>query len=196
MIQYHNSIRVLINGGTGRWSGGDACAPAEPPCAEVVMVNRGAISLTADPCVRQVISDTADAQFPAEVTKLASIMIAQGALVWARAAMAAAGTREPSRVASRPSGFDPSRRNSVSLAGGTRSRASPSLHIDVAVTVPRSGALLTGLATAVGAASRRGPRVGAMLTLLRLPFSSGHCLHRQIPLLARAKGCCPSRAPG
>lgn len=42
-----------------------------------------------------------------------------------------------------------------SLAGGTRLRAPPSLHAGVAITVPRSGALLTGLATAVGPASRR-----------------------------------------
>jgi len=62
--------------------------------------------------------------------------------------------------------------NNVSLAGGTRSRPSPSLHAGVAITVPRSGALLTGLATAVGPASRRGSRVGAMLTLLRLPLSA------------------------
>lgn len=45
-----------------------------------------------------------------------------------------------------------------SLAGGTRSRTPPSLHDGVAITVPRSGALLTGLATAVGPASRRVPR--------------------------------------
>jgi len=37
----------------------------------------------------------------------------------------------------------------VALAGGTRPRAPPSLHAGVAITVPRSGALLTGLATAV-----------------------------------------------
>jgi hypothetical protein len=42
------------------------------------MVNRRAISLTADPRVRQVILDTAAAQFPAEVTKLAQSMVAQG----------------------------------------------------------------------------------------------------------------------
>ena len=36
---------------------------------------------------------------------------------------------------------------------------------------PSAGAFLTGLATAVGPASRRGSRVGAMLTLLRLPPS-------------------------
>ena len=46
----------------------------------------------------------------------------------------------------------------MSLAGGTRSRAPPSLHSGVAITVPRTGAFLTGLATAVGPASRRVPR--------------------------------------
>lgn len=79
----------------------------------------------------------------------------------ARAAIAAAGSREPSRVASRPSGFDPSRKHiyihihNVSLAGGTRSRAPPALRAGAAHTVPRSGALLTGLATALGPGSRR-----------------------------------------
>ncbi|MGY4421956.1 hypothetical protein ACVWY2_004405 [Bradyrhizobium sp. JR6.1] len=74
---------------------------------------------------------------------------------------AAPGSCEPSRVASRPSGLDPSRKHititraiyrniyNVSLAGGTRPRAPPSLHAGVAITVPRWGALLTGLATAV-----------------------------------------------
>src|ERR1700675_1789138 len=42
------------------------------------MVNRRANALTADPRVRQVILDTASAQFPAEVTKLAQSMVAQG----------------------------------------------------------------------------------------------------------------------
>src|SRR5260370_30698247 len=42
------------------------------------MLNRRTISLTADPRVRQVTLDTADAQFPAEVTKLAQSMVAQG----------------------------------------------------------------------------------------------------------------------
>jgi hypothetical protein len=42
--------------------------------------------------------------------------------VWARAASAAPGSREPSRKASRPSGFDPSR-DHESLAGGTRPRS-------------------------------------------------------------------------
>jgi hypothetical protein len=42
------------------------------------MVNRRAISLTSDPRVRQVILDTADAQFSAEVARLARSMVAEG----------------------------------------------------------------------------------------------------------------------
>ena len=66
-----------------------------------------------------------------------------------------------------------------SLAGGTRSRAPPSLHAGVAITVPRSGALLTGLATALGpgpAATRRryaDPPAGASFDSPIL----GSCLH-------------------
>ena len=73
------AFRVLIIGGTGQV--GDAVVralAAEPSCAEVVMVNRRAIPLTADPRVRQVILDTASAQFPADVTRLAQGMVAQG----------------------------------------------------------------------------------------------------------------------
>lgn len=51
---------------------------AEPSCVEVVMVDRRAASPTADPRVLQVILDTADVRFPAEVTKLAQRMVAQG----------------------------------------------------------------------------------------------------------------------
>jgi uncharacterized protein YbjT (DUF2867 family) len=69
----------LIIGGTGQVGAAVVFAlAAEPSCAEVVMVNRRAISLTADPCVRQVTLDTAAAQFPAEVTKTAQNMVAQG----------------------------------------------------------------------------------------------------------------------
>jgi uncharacterized protein YbjT (DUF2867 family) len=77
------AFRVLIIGGTGQVGAAVVRAlAAEPSCAEVVMVNRKAIpletiSLTADPRVRQVILDTAAAQFPAEVTKLAQRMVAQ-----------------------------------------------------------------------------------------------------------------------
>jgi hypothetical protein len=51
---------------------------AAPSCAEVVMVNRKAIPLTATHRLRQVILDTATPQFPAEVTKLARSMVALG----------------------------------------------------------------------------------------------------------------------
>ena len=73
------AFRVLIIGGTGQVGAAVVRAlAAEPSCAEVVMVNRKTISLTADPHVRQVILDTAAAQFPAEVTGLAQSMVAQG----------------------------------------------------------------------------------------------------------------------
>src|SRR6202163_4143076 len=73
------AFRVLIIGGTGQVGAAVVRAlAAEPSCAEVVMVNRRAISLTADARVRQVILDTADAQFPAEVTKLSQSLVAQG----------------------------------------------------------------------------------------------------------------------
>ena len=65
-----------------------------------------------------------------------------------------------------------------SLAGGTRSRAPPSLHSGVAITVPRSGAFLTGLATAVGPASRRVPRrryADAPAAALSAGLSTGGC---------------------
>jgi uncharacterized protein YbjT (DUF2867 family) len=72
-------FRVLIIGGTGQVGAAVVRAlAAEPSCAEVVMVNRRAISLAADPRVRQVILDTAADQFPAEVTGLAQGMVAQG----------------------------------------------------------------------------------------------------------------------
>jgi len=73
------TFRVLIIGGTGQV--GDAVVralTAEPSCAEVVMVNRRAVSQAADRRVRAVILDTAAAQFPAEVTGLAQSMIAHG----------------------------------------------------------------------------------------------------------------------
>jgi uncharacterized protein YbjT (DUF2867 family) len=77
------SFRVLIIGGTGQVGAAVVRAlAAEPLCAEVVMVNRKPISLPDGPRVRQVILDTADAGFPAEVTKLAQGMIAQGAPVY------------------------------------------------------------------------------------------------------------------
>jgi uncharacterized protein YbjT (DUF2867 family) len=77
------AFRVLIIGGTGQVGAAVVRAlVAEPSCTEVVMVNRRAIALTADPRVRQVIADTAAPQFPAEVTKLAQDMVAQGVPVY------------------------------------------------------------------------------------------------------------------
>ncbi len=71
------AFRVLIIGGTGQVGAAVVRAlVAEPSCAEVVMVNRKAIPLTANHRLRQVILDTAAAQFPAEVTKLALSMVA------------------------------------------------------------------------------------------------------------------------
>src|ERR1700727_3178004 len=73
------AFRVLIVGGTGQVGAAVARAlAAEPSCAEVVMVNRRAISPTDDPRVRQVVLDTAATQFPAEVTGLAQRMVALG----------------------------------------------------------------------------------------------------------------------
>ena len=73
------TFRVLIIGGTGQVGAAVVRAlAAEPSCAEVVMVNRRAISATADASVRQVILDTATAEFPAEVSKLAQGMVAHG----------------------------------------------------------------------------------------------------------------------
>jgi uncharacterized protein YbjT (DUF2867 family) len=73
------AFRVLIAGGTGQVGAAVVRAlAAEPSCAEVVMVNRRAVSLAADARVRQVIMDTADARFPADVTRLAQSLVAQG----------------------------------------------------------------------------------------------------------------------
>jgi uncharacterized protein YbjT (DUF2867 family) len=78
------AFRVLIVGGTGQVGAAVLRAlAAEPSCVEVVMVNRRAISPPADRRVRSVILDTASAQFPAEVTRLAQSMLAQGDPVYA-----------------------------------------------------------------------------------------------------------------
>ena len=72
-------FRVLIIGGTGQVGAAVMRAlAAEPSCAEVVMVNRRAMLPPADPRVREVVLDTAAPQFPAEVTKLAQGLVAQG----------------------------------------------------------------------------------------------------------------------
>src|SRR5260370_5074269 len=73
------AFRVLILGGTGQVGAAVVRAlVAEPSCDEVVMVNRKAIPLAANPRLQQVILDTAVAQFPAEVTKIALSMVALG----------------------------------------------------------------------------------------------------------------------
>src|ERR1700722_9740154 len=73
------AFRVLIIGGTGQVGAAVVRAlAAAPSCAEVVMVNRKAMSLPTDPHVRGVTLDTAAAGFPAEVTKLAQTLVAQG----------------------------------------------------------------------------------------------------------------------
>jgi uncharacterized protein YbjT (DUF2867 family) len=73
------AFRVLIAGGTGQVGAAVVRAlAAEPSCAEIVMVNRRPTSPAAGARVRQVILDTADARFPAEVTELAQSMVAQG----------------------------------------------------------------------------------------------------------------------
>jgi uncharacterized protein YbjT (DUF2867 family) len=73
------AFRVLMIGGTGQVGAAVVRAlVAEPSCAEVVMVNRKASQLTTEHRVRQAILNTADAQFPAEVTRLALAMAALG----------------------------------------------------------------------------------------------------------------------
>jgi uncharacterized protein YbjT (DUF2867 family) len=77
-------FRVLIIGGTGQVGAAVVRASiAEASCAEVVMVNRRSSVVAADPRVRQVILNTADAHFPAEVTRRAQSMVAQGDPVYA-----------------------------------------------------------------------------------------------------------------
>src|SRR5579872_368440 len=76
-------FRVLIIGGTGQVGAAVVRAlVAQPSCTEVVMVNRKAAPLAANPRLRQVILDTAAPQFQAEVTKLAQSMFALGDTVY------------------------------------------------------------------------------------------------------------------
>src|SRR5947207_14278455 len=76
-------FRVLIIGGTGQVGSAVVRAlAAAASCAEVVMVNRRATAPIADPRVRQVILDTAAAQFPADVAMLAQSIVAHGEPVW------------------------------------------------------------------------------------------------------------------
>jgi uncharacterized protein YbjT (DUF2867 family) len=73
------AFRVLIIGGTGQVGAAVVRAlAAAPSCAEVVLVNRRAVALPANPRARQVTLDTAAAGFPAEVAAIAQSMVAQG----------------------------------------------------------------------------------------------------------------------
>lgn len=73
------AFRVLIIGGTGQVGAAVVRALAtEQSCVETVMVNRRAVPMTFGPRVRQVVLDTADDNFPTEVTRLARAMVAQG----------------------------------------------------------------------------------------------------------------------
>ena len=73
------SFRVLIIGGTGQVGAAVVRAlVALSSCAEVVMGNRKATPLATTDRLRQVILDTAAAEFPAAVTKLAMSMVALG----------------------------------------------------------------------------------------------------------------------
>lgn len=77
------TFRVLILGGTGQVGAAVVRAlVAEPSCAEVVMVNRKVTPLTGNHRLRQVILNTAAAQFPTEVTTLARSIGALGAPVY------------------------------------------------------------------------------------------------------------------
>jgi uncharacterized protein YbjT (DUF2867 family) len=78
------AFRVLIIGGTGQVGSAVVRAlAAEASCTEVVMINRKAIALTADPRLRQVVVDTAAARFSSDVTTLAQSMVARGDPVFA-----------------------------------------------------------------------------------------------------------------
>ena len=72
-------FRVLIIGGTGQVGGAVVRALlAQPSCAEVVMVNRKPAPLNPGDRLRQIILNTASPQFPADMTKLATSMVALG----------------------------------------------------------------------------------------------------------------------
>ena len=84
MKNSHMRFRVFIIGGTGQVGAAVVRAlAAEPSCAEIVMVNRKAIPLSADLRLRQVIFDTSAPQFSTEVAAVAQNLVAQGAPVYA-----------------------------------------------------------------------------------------------------------------
>jgi uncharacterized protein YbjT (DUF2867 family) len=72
-------FRVLVVGGTGQVGSALVRALlAARSCVEVVMINRRTIPLAADARLRQVIRDTGDANFAAEITELARTCLAHG----------------------------------------------------------------------------------------------------------------------
>jgi uncharacterized protein YbjT (DUF2867 family) len=77
------AFRVLIIGGTGQVGTAVVRAlVATPSCLEILMVNRKATPLADNRRVRQVILDTAAAQFQAQVATLARSMVALGETVY------------------------------------------------------------------------------------------------------------------
>ena len=103
----------------------------------------------------------------------------------ARAAFAASGSREPSRFASRPSGFDPSRKGLQELlAGGTRERGSPAA---IAITAPFPGAAIEPVSSLHS--DPRAPS-GRYAHALRVPFS----VEAMRPWRTPGRACGPSVA--
>ncbi len=77
-------FRILVVGGTGQVGSGLVRALlAAGSCTEVVMVNRRALPPAADARVRQVILDTAAADFASEITALARTSGVQGEPLYA-----------------------------------------------------------------------------------------------------------------
>jgi uncharacterized protein YbjT (DUF2867 family) len=77
-------FRVLVAGGTGQVGSALVRALlATDACTEVVLVNRRTASVAADARLRQVVLDTAAAQFSGEVTELAGTCGASGEPVYA-----------------------------------------------------------------------------------------------------------------
>ena len=73
----------------------------------------------------------------------------------ARPASAGPGSREPSRAAPRPCGFDPSRKDYGAPRRGHAGKGPAVMkYAGVAITAPFPGALLTGLVAALGPACR------------------------------------------
>ena len=73
------AFRVLIIGGTGQVGAAVVRAlVAQPSCAQIVMISRKTTPVADEARVRQIIMDTAAANFPAAVTTLARSMVALG----------------------------------------------------------------------------------------------------------------------